>query len=132
MTNFFAIENCTDVNVVTERGAEKIFWSIGSCMESNRYQDYQNYTEKCCLSPGVHIVLCREFTMDQQGDVGNGWKGAHLNVAGNTLCKTFIRGPIKLETFIIGENIAYRYFVLYFFVILIYQIVEPFRFYYSL
>ena len=62
--------------------------------------------------------------MDQQGDVGNGWKGAHLNVAGNTLCKTFIRGPIKLETFIIGENIAYRYFVLYFFVIfLIYQIV---------
>ena len=51
--------------------------------------------------------------MDQQGNnVGNGWKGAHLKVAGNTLCKTFIGGSIKQETIIIGENIAYKYFVL--------------------
>ena len=51
--------------------------------------------------------------MNQQGNnFGNGWKGAHLKVAGNTLCKTFIRGSIKQETIIIGENIAYKYFVL--------------------
>ena len=128
LTTFFAIENCNDVNVVTEGGAENIFWSIGSCMESNRYQDYQNYTEKCCLSPGEHIALCRDFTMDQQGDVGKGWKGAHLKVAGNTICKSFTRGPIKLEIFIIGENIVYRYFVVTYSIFLIFNPFNALRF----
>ena len=44
--------------------------------------------------------------MNQQGIVGNGWKGAHLKVAGNTLCKTFIRGSLKEETIIIGGGEA--------------------------
>ena len=99
----FLIENCTDVSIITKVGAQHMFWSIGSCMESNRYSDYQNYTEKCCLPLEAYIVLCRDFAINNQGQVGNGWEGSYIEVAGNILCKDFIRGPIKEEILIIGK-----------------------------
>ena len=83
-----------------------MFWSIGSCMEANRYLDNQNYTEKCCLSPGEHVVLCRDFSMHQQG-IGNGWEGSYIEVEGSYLCKNFDRnfpqGWRKEERLVIGK-----------------------------
>ena len=74
-----------------------MFWSIGSCMENNRYTDNQNYTEKCCLSQGPQTVLCRDFTLTPEGAVGNGWQGSYLEVDGKVLCKDFTLGPMKEE-----------------------------------
>ena len=73
-------------------------------MENNRYNDNQNYTEKCCLSSEQHTVLCRDFTMSPQGDAGNGWKGAYLEVDGNVLCKNFTTGPLKEEVLDLGKK----------------------------
>ena len=88
-----------------------MFWSIGSCMEANRYLNYQNYTEKCCLSPGEHIVSCRDFFMDQNGDVGNGWEGSYIEIEGNYLCKDYSQGRLKEESIVIGKFIFSQFLI---------------------
>ena len=61
-------------------------------MSNQTYHNYENYNEKCCVSPGKHILTCEDT-------YGDGWHGGYLqfkdmfgNYWGNQYCKDFTSG----------------------------------------
>ena len=64
-------------------------WTLGSCSSLNsveKYETYQYpavYTERCCLEPGVHTLVCYNDPPAQ------GWKDTYLIINTHRYCNDF-------------------------------------------
>ena len=70
--------------MTTKHDGHLVGWSLGPCSNSTKYKDFKMYTEKCCVSPGIHILICYA---DKQPD---GWKGGYIELLGRRYCDGFI------------------------------------------
>ena len=63
-----------------------ITWSLGKCSSAIPYfrpNGYRTYTERCCLEPGPHTLVC-------SSKYPEGWMGALLEVGKNQYCHDFV------------------------------------------
>ena len=92
---------CTDVqlNVVGEtqdktstilKKNSTARWMLGSCSSLNSFEDditYQYpaiYTERCCLGPGRHMLIC------YSNPPSRGWKNTYILINGHRFCDDFV------------------------------------------
>ena len=74
-----------DIKVVTKSWGSENTWSFGTCSNSQRYSNNREYTEKCCLYPGEHTLICKD-------SYGDGWHGGYVEIQGNRYCQEFETG----------------------------------------
>ena len=88
---------CFDVELTTKSWANEISWSIGSCSNNRVYNNYNSYTQKCCLTPGQQTLTCK----DKYGD---GWHGGFIEIYGRRYCQDFTSGKDLTQALTIGIN----------------------------
>ena len=81
---------CFDVRLTTKYYAIEISWSLGSCSSNKQYEDYQDYTQECCLPLGSYTLKCKDSYND-------GWHGGFVEVDGVKYCETFSGSVMKNE-----------------------------------
>ena len=59
-------------------------WTLGHCSSSQRYEDFKQYDEKCCLSPGLHTLVCINTEKPE------GWKKGYIAFQGHRYCDDFM------------------------------------------
>ena len=79
---------CIDIEILVEVfGPKSLRWSLGPCSSGNndnKYYKNGNYKERCCLSPGIHILSC--YSNDQS----LGWRYVQIRINGHIYCDDFI------------------------------------------
>ena len=60
-------------------------WSIGHCNDSLKWMGSGTYTEKCCISGGLHILSCKARS---HGD--RDWSNNILTMLGHQFCNDFV------------------------------------------
>ena len=77
-----------DIKMLVERDQQKYLrWSLGTCSSGNsdvKYEAAAQYKERCCLTPGEHILLCHT------SDYSLGWKHAQIRINGHSYCDDYI------------------------------------------
>ena len=62
------------------------------------------YTEECCLNPGVYTLKCKNEEDD-------GWYGGFLEIQGKHYCKDFLDGDEKsVQVTIVSGKYGFRKF----------------------
>ena len=74
-------------------------WELGPCSSSGTYGDNQEYTEQCCLAPGIYTLSCKD-------SYGDGWHGAFIKISGLNYCQDFLDGDLENVQITIGGMIT--------------------------
>ena len=74
---------CFDVSM-TERSTSEYSWLLGHCSISHKWLGPGSYTEKCCISEGVHILTCSTKRST------NDWSLNGLTILGHRFCDDFV------------------------------------------
>ena len=59
-------------------------WSLGPCSQSQKGLGEGRYTERCCLSEGIHILTCKA------GRNENDWSSNVVMILGHRFCDDFV------------------------------------------
>ena len=59
-------------------------WSLGPCSQSQKSLGEGRYTERCCLSEGIHILTCKA------GRNENDWSSNVVMILGHRFCEDFV------------------------------------------
>ena len=84
-------------------------WELGRCSSLNSiangatYQYPAIYTERCCLQPGRHTLVCYTVPAAQ------GWKNAYIVIMGHRYCDNFVSYVSFQKIAIEGEIIQSIY-----------------------
>ena len=70
--------------IAPERIPSENNWSLGNCSSSHKWMGPGTYTEKCCLSGGTHVLMCKT------GRTKNDWSGTVVTVMGHRFCEDFV------------------------------------------
>ena len=79
-------------------------WKLGTCTSLNSiengatYQYPALYTERCCLEPGRHTLVCYNYPP------ARGWDNAHILINGQKYCDDFISYKSFQKIFVTGTN----------------------------
>ena len=65
-------------------------WMLGTCYSNQTYENFEEYTQKCCLNPGNHSLCCENQVS------GDGWKGGFVEFQGQKYCENFSNNYIKI------------------------------------
>ena len=88
------------MKIVMKDYANENTWSLGSCSSLQTYEDNQNYTEICCLPPGIYTLEC----IDNYGD---GWHKGYIQIndKGKKYCRNFSKGAKQSHEIELKGNI---------------------------
>ena len=75
---------CHDVKLETKYDGHLIQWELGPCKTAHVFESYKSYVQRCCVSPGTHILTCFNTEKDE------GWKSALLKYQGRVYCDDFM------------------------------------------
>ena len=71
---------------------------MGTCRNQNSpYDSQMNYSEECCLTPGVYSLECK-------CSYGDGWHGGYLEIDGVKYCDDFTDGSIQTVAVNFGQG----------------------------
>ena len=74
--------------LITEEGlSSNVRWSLDHCSSKKTFQMYKDrgeFTQRCCLTPGNHILTC------ENSDLAIGWNHAKIVIEGHTYCDDFL------------------------------------------
>ena len=79
-------------------------WKLGTCASLNSiasgatYQYPAIYTERCCLAPGRHTLVCYNYPPSR------GWKNAYILINGHRYCDDFISYKSFQKIYVKGTN----------------------------
>ena len=79
-------------------GGDNIKWKLGSCRSAQKYQDYREYVQRCCLAPGSHSLTC------SNSDKPEGWRNGYLRFQGLNFCDDFMSYNAFRKVMINGKN----------------------------
>ena len=80
-----SLANCFDVKLTTKSYGWENSWALGTCSNNQAYTSGKEYTEKCCLAPGVYTLECKD-------SYGDGWHGGYIEIQGTQYCADFSGG----------------------------------------
>ena len=88
---------------MTERPTPDDTWLLGHCSQSQKWRGTGTYTERCCLSKGVHTLTCRTSRTK------NDWSSNVVMIMGHRFCEDFVGHEAVLSInisgiFINGKN----------------------------
>ena len=72
---------CFDISL--RKISKSSSWAFGSCSSSLEYSSSGIYIEKCCISPGDHILTCNNHE-------GTDWSRNVLTIKGHQLCNDYV------------------------------------------
>ena len=58
-------------------------WEFGSCSSSPEFSTAGIYIDKCCISPGEHILTCKKTD-------GHDWSRSVLTLKGHQFCNDYV------------------------------------------
>ena len=79
-------------------------WKLGACTSLNSIEDGATYhypalyTERCCLEPGRHTLLCYNYPP------ARGWNNAHILIDGERYCDDFVGYKSFQKILVTGTN----------------------------
>ena len=73
---------CFDVSMY--KSTSDFGWSLGNCSGSDKWLGSGTYTDKCCISDGLHILSCSTSSHDQRD-----WSNTVLTMLGHQFCDDF-------------------------------------------
>ena len=80
-------------------------WSLGPCSQSQKSLGEGRYTERCCLSEGIHILTCKA------GRNENDWSSNVVMILGHRFCEDFVGYeaviPINISGILMNSGIIY-------------------------
>ena len=79
------LDVCVNMKLTTKIYGHENSWEFGPCSSSQVYANNQEYSERCCLTPGEYTLRC----IDTYGD---GWHQGSIEINGNDYCGDFERG----------------------------------------
>ena len=79
-------------------GGDHIKWKLGSCQSAQKYQDYREYIQRCCLVAGTHSLTCIN------SDKPEGWRNGYLRLQGIDFCDDFMSYNAFRKVLIGGKN----------------------------
>ena len=88
---------CLNVRLTTKSYGRANSWTLGSCRSDGGYRSYNNYTQKCCVSPGNYDLVCK----DSQGD---GWHSGYIEIGDAKYCENFGSGTTYTSEINIPER----------------------------
>ena len=81
-------------------------WKLGPCTSlnsignGNTYQYSAVYTERCCLEPGRHTLVCYNDPPSQ------GWSDAYILINGHRYCDDFVSYKSFQKILVTGTSIS--------------------------
>ena len=92
---------CFDVSL--HKISHATSWKLGACSSSLQYSIPGIYIEKCCISPGDHILTC-------MNPEGNDWSRSALNLLGHEFCNDYVGNtamiPLNIKGNIKGKKLV--------------------------
>ena len=91
---FLDADLCFDVKTVTQTWGHEITWNIGgTCDSINRFENYREDTQQCCVQDHDEFVItCKD-------SYGDGWHGGYLVINGLKYCEDFTTGNEYTEIY---------------------------------
>ena len=86
---------CFDISL--HKISKKSTWTFGSCSSSLEFTKAGVYTEKCCISPGVHILSCNDPFDDD-------WSRRPLILQGHEFCNDYVGKTAIVQLNLTGTN----------------------------
>ena len=110
---------CFDIQLIIDGETDKdnskfydgnatVKWQLGACTSSNSieggtaYKHQTTYTERCCLEPGRHTLVC------YNDPPSRGWKDAYIMINGQRYCDDFI-SYISFQKILVTGKICSAY-----------------------
>ena len=84
-------------------------WILGSCSSLNsidygaKYQYPALYTERCCLAPGIHTLVC------YNDPPARGWKDSYILINGHRYCDDFLGFKSFQKIIATGANFKFMF-----------------------
>ena len=86
---FYSATYATNFKLTTKLYGSEISWKFGdTCTSDLAYDNNQEYSKTCNLSPGLYTLEC----LDSYGD---GWHGGYIEILGTKYCESFTSGRSK-------------------------------------
>ena len=68
----------------TQVDGTSVDWKLGHCQNYQRYDNYREYIQRCCMIPGKQTLTCSNSNKPE------GWKNGRITVQGVDFCHDFM------------------------------------------
>ena len=75
-----------ELRIAKEDTSKNVRWTLGDCSSMNveMYENKGSFAQRCCLTPGRHILTCENSNLEM------GWKNAKILIDGHSYCDDFL------------------------------------------
>ena len=75
-----------ELKIAKEDTSKNVRWTLGDCSSMNveMYENKGSFAQRCCLTPGRHILTCENSNLEM------GWKNAKILIDGHSYCDDFL------------------------------------------
>ena len=88
---------CFEIEIrTTSTVASAMQWFLGECSNTSIYTFNSKYTEKCCLEPGIHTLMCSNSNSKL------GWEHGYMKIGEHIFCDDIQRMKLMQALKIFG------------------------------